>query len=142
MRKKIIIGFVIVLLLAGIGVGIYFIINSKKEVEDIKYTIKMEMVSNKVTCNKEKSGEELVKYKGNYYLFIKMGKRSTGGYLIELQDIKVSGKDVTITVNEKHPGETCTVTDALTYPYLVVKFNKKPNVKVKRNTITYDCKFE
>lgn len=140
MKKKIIIGIIAILLLIGIGTIIYFI-NNKKD-EDIKYTIKMEMVSNKVTCNKEKSGEELVKYKGNYYLFIKMGKRSTGGYLIELQDIKVSGKDVTITVNEKHPGATCTVTDALTYPYLVVKFNKKPNVKVKRNTITYDCKFE
>ena len=140
MKKKIFIGLVIVLLLAGIGVGIYFIINNNKKDEDIKYTIKMEMVSNKVTCNKEKSGEELVEYKGNYYLFIKMGKYSTGGHYIELQDIKVNGSDVTITVTERHPGETCTVTDAFTYPYLVVKFNKKPNYKVIRNTVNYICK--
>ena len=138
MKKKIIIGIIAILLLIGIGTIIYFI-NNKKD-EDIKYTIKMEMVSNKVTCNKEKSGEELVEYKGNYYLFIKMGKRSTSGYLIELQDIQVSGKDVTIIVNEKHPGATCTTTSALTYPYLVVKFNKKPNYKVIRNTENYICK--
>ena len=139
MKKKIIIGIIAILLLIGIGTIIYFI-NNKKD-EDIKYTIIMELVSDKVNYNKEISGEEIVEYKGNYYLFIKMGKRSTGGYSIELQDIKVSGKDVTITVNEKHPGETCTVTDAFTYPYLVVKFNKKPNYKVKRNIETYKCGF-
>ena len=139
MKKKIIIGIIAILLLIGIGTIIYFI-NNKKD-EDIKYTIIMELVSDKVNYNKEISGEEIVEYKGNYYLFIKMGKHSTGGYSIELRDIKVSGKDVTITVNERHPGETCTVTDALTYPYLVVKFNKKPNYKFKRNIETYKCGF-
>lgn len=137
MKKKIITVLIILVLIAAIGAFIYYFNNSRDE--DIKYEIISELSSDKIKFNKNKSGKEIVEYKGNYYLFIKMGEYSEGGHYIELQDIKVNGNNVVVSVKEKHPSATCTTTDAFTYPYIVVKFNKKPIVKVKRVSETYNC---
>lgn len=71
--------------------------------------------------------EALKKGKG-YFLFpedqvlvIFMGERSTGGYSISLKDIQAQGDTLMIEVTEKSPGPNDIVTQAFTYPMLILQ---------------------
>ena len=58
---------------------------------------------------------------------IAMGEKSTGGYSIGIQKIKIKGNNISIYVTEKVPGMDDIVTDAFTYPIVQVKFNHLPS---------------
>lgn len=71
--------------------------------------------------------EALKKEKG-YFLFpedqvlvIFMGERSTGGYSISLKDIQSHNDTLVIEVTEKSPGPNDIVTQAFTYPMLILQ---------------------
>jgi len=71
--------------------------------------------------------EALKKEKG-YFLFaedkvlvIFMGERSTGGYSISLKDIQAQDDTLVIEVTEKSPGPNDIVTQAFTYPMLILQ---------------------
>jgi hypothetical protein len=49
-----------------------------------------------------------------------MGTEPTGGYSIEVDDVRVVGEDASISVVEKSPDSTCVVTDASTAPVAIV----------------------
>ena len=68
-----------------------------------------------------------------YLLIITLGKRNTGGYSISVDDIKIDNKsNVSVTVHENKPSESDIVTQALTYPYICIQFNKAINkVEIK-----------
>ena len=64
-----------------------------------------------------------------------MGEKTSGGYSIEVKEVKIKGDSATIYVTEKSPGKEDIVTDALTYPIVQVKFNKFPS---SIEVISYD----
>lgn len=66
---------------------------------------------------------------------IAMGEKTSGGYSIEVKEVKIKGDSATIYVTEKSPGKEDIVTDALTYPIVQVKFNKFPS---SIEVISYD----
>lgn len=68
-----------------------------------------------------------------YFYIITLGTRYTGGYSIEIFDLKID-KDlnVEVLVKEDVPCDDCTVTQALTYPYIVLELSKSAkNITVK-----------
>ena len=86
-----------------------------------------------INFNKNAKGAEMAEHDGYYYVIIKMGEKSTGGYSIEVVNVEINDKNANIYVKENNPDPTSTVTQAFTYPYVVVKFNFKPNVKIIYN---------
>ena len=58
---------------------------------------------------------------------IAMGEKTSGGFFIEIQKVKIKGNSVTIYVNEILPKPGDIVTDAITYPITKIKFNKEPD---------------
>lgn len=66
---------------------------------------------------------DLVEKDGEYYLVICYGEQSTFYSTVEVSNVKVNGKIVTVDVNlPKDEG----FGDAFSYPKTAVKFNKKP----------------
>ncbi|VDN47615.1 conserved exported protein of unknown function [Petrocella atlantisensis] len=60
-----------------------------------------------------------------YYVYIGSGERNTGGYDIYVSDVvKVDGQ-VLITVGETLPSKDDMVTQALTYPYQIIRYSKE-----------------
>ena len=82
--------------------------------------------------NKTK-GAEMAEHDGWYYVIIKMGEKNTGGYSIEVVNVEINDKNANIYIKENNPDPTSTVTQAFTYPYVAVKFNFKPSVKIIYN---------
>ena len=63
-----------------------------------------------------------------YFYVICSGTRYTGGYSIEIVDLKIDEDlNVEVVVKEEEPCDDCTVTQALTYPYVVLKLSKPAN---------------
>lgn len=86
-----------------------------------------------ISFNQKVKGAEMAEKDGSYYVIIKMGEKSTGGYSIEVVNVEINDKNANIYVKENNPDPTSTVTQAFTYPYVVVKFNFKPSVKIIYN---------
>lgn len=61
------------------------------------------------------------KAEDEYVVFIGMGKKPTGGYGIEVKTVEDIEGLTKITVEEKSPQNGDVVTQALTYPYVLVK---------------------
>ncbi|MGI5998680.1 MAG: S-layer homology domain-containing protein [Lutispora sp.] len=100
--------------------------------EDVKfysvsYNNLPDAIKDKIDVKRVSKGYEAYEYDDEIYLVAYMGKKSTGGYAIEIEDVeryKVnSNYIVEATVVETKPGKGSIVTQALTYPYDVVKFN-------------------
>lgn len=49
-----------------------------------------------------------------------MGQRSTGGYLIEIADVRREDEELWVTVRETSPADDCVVTQAVTAPAMAV----------------------
>jgi len=63
-----------------------------------------------------------------------MGEQMTGGYAIEMVGADVVGQEVTLTIQEMIPGTDEMVTQALTYPYLVVQLDGEYTSVTVKNT--------
>lgn len=74
--------------------------------------------------------ESLKKSRGYYYdrqekvLVVFMGERSTGGYAIALSDIEDRDGTLMVKVREKSPKPGDIVTQAFTYPLLLIQLEK------------------
>ena len=63
-----------------------------------------------------------------YYYIISMGEKGSGGYSIEITDVKIDEKNnVNVTVKENSPQEDDIVTMAFTYPTCTLELSKYPN---------------
>lgn len=62
-----------------------------------------------------------------YFFVICSGVKNTGGYDIKIVDIGMDGETLIITVEETTPGIDAIVTQALDYPYCVLKTDKMPS---------------
>ena len=67
-------------------------------------------------------------------LIIFMGKKSSGGFSIHVDNVLKENNTVTVKVIENGPGANDMVTSALTYPYEVISFNE--------NISNYELKVE
>ena len=62
---------------------------------------------------------------GYLYVYFGSGEKPTGGYAISLVKMEGSGDDRIILIKETSPGKDDVVTEALTYPYMILKIEKK-----------------
>ncbi len=85
---------------------------------------------------KEKGYAVIKEEEGFYYVFIGSGEKPTGGYGISIKSAEdIEGRTV-IIIEETSPGKDEMVTEALTYPYVVIKINKDLfiNVTIESNS--------
>ena len=127
------------------------IVHSKSPEEEIDVILDV-LENNKIITNLEYKvinnlGEYNSIYRKRGYLYnieddsviytIAMGEKKSGGYSINVKEVKIEGNYVAIYVSEKSPGKDEIVTDALTYPIVQVKFNQFPS---RINILNYDTK--
>ncbi len=60
-------------------------------------------------------------YEGSLYLLVTYGEQPTGGYRVEITDVVEEDDQLTVYVEYTEPGEDNIVTQAITYPYDLVK---------------------
>jgi len=62
----------------------------------------------------------VVDFASNVVIIAAMGTKNSGGYSIEIEDVRIVGRDARISVAERSPGEDCIVTAAITAPVAAV----------------------
>jgi hypothetical protein len=62
----------------------------------------------------------MVDFASNLVIVAAMGTKPTGGYSIDVDNVRISGPDASISVTEQSPGSGCVVTQAETAPVAVV----------------------
>lgn len=77
---------------------------------------------------------------GSYKIFIGLGEKPTGGYGIQVKSIQDNGRITVIQVEKTEPDPNDMVTQALTYPYVVIKVNNITNnfIVIDQNDEEYD----
>lgn len=142
-----IIFFVVVILVFAFFVALINLVSfgsvTGRKKRDLTYNLVDEEAARKMEnithFDVKKRGQQIIKYNDSYYLIIKMGERSSGGYSIKVENVEIKKDKAIVTVKEEKPGLYCATTEAFTYPYAVIKFSRKPKVKVKHIFNTYNC---
>ncbi|ERI92657.1 hypothetical protein HMPREF1982_02266 [Clostridiales bacterium oral taxon 876 str. F0540] len=81
---------------------------------------------------KANRGYIITEHDGWYYIAVFSGKKSTGGYSIKVLSVEDNEGKTTIVVEEKAPKQQDIVTQAITYPYTVIKLKGiMQNVTIK-----------
>jgi|GEM_PF-439861 len=91
----------------------------KKFSFDIFYSDNSDDVNAFSSLYKNLTGKEVPVFDGAMVI-ARAGLRSTGGYMLELEDVIQKEDSVTLVFHEKKPKPMDMVTMALTYPYMVV----------------------
>lgn len=68
----------------------------------------------------------------NLYIVVGYGEQPTGGYSITVNEVYLTDDAIVVDTNLIGPGENEQVTNALTYPYVVIKmefYDKTPKYK-------------
>lgn len=121
----------ILLLLGVIGSG-FVLTGCKSEDTDIKRIKDLEFTvvedadvpeQLKEIINEKKKEPFKISYSNtdNLYIVVGYGEQPTGGYSISVDDLFLTSNAVYIDTNLIGPSETDYVTNAVTYPYVVVK---------------------
>ncbi|HCJ56627.1 S-layer homology domain-containing protein [Lutispora sp.] len=99
---------------------------------DVNYSKLPASIQKYIDTSRATKGYKAYKYNDAIYLAAFMGRKNTGGYNIEIEDIqryKLNGKYIVeAVVKETEPDKYSSVTQALTYPYTVVKFDSFDNI--------------
>lgn len=66
-----------------------------------------------------------VNFEEQYVIVCLMGMRTSGGHLIELNEMQLEGETAKVKLTYVSPGQNCMVTEALTQPYLFALINKQ-----------------
>ncbi|PKK39905.1 hypothetical protein ABB02_00694 [Clostridiaceae bacterium JG1575] len=77
-----------------------------------------------------KSGRGTHYFKDLGIFAVFMGERSTGGYSLELAGVAADHEGAVICVQEDIPGPDAIVTQAFTYPMLLLEWTGEPPVRV------------
>ncbi len=104
-----------------------FIINSHEEYERI-----VGRIDNETEINLEE----------NSVLAVLLGQRRTGGYRIEIDEIREKDDRLVIHATETRPGDGCGVIQVLTYPYeavLIENIEEETEVEINLTVETRDC---
>lgn len=65
------------------------------------------------------------------FIILNMGEKSSGGYSITVESVLESPDKILVTVKENEPPAGSVNTDAITYPYAIVKINSKKPIEIK-----------
>jgi hypothetical protein len=78
-------------------------------------------MENSINILKANKGYLIYDYNGYYYIAVFSGMKNTGGYDIKVLSIEDDDGSVLITALETQPKEGTIVTQAVTYPYTIIK---------------------
>ncbi len=104
-----------------------FIINNAEEYERV-----IGSLDNKTEINFEE----------NSIIAVLLGQRRTGGYNVEIDEIREKEDKIVIHATETRPGKDCGVIQVLTYPYevvLVENIEEETEVEIDLTVETRDC---
>lgn len=91
--------------------------------------------ANTINVLKANRGFLTCKDNGSYYVAIFSGQRKTGGYTIKVGSVEDNEGKTNILFEENGPKQGDMVTQAITYPYIVIKISKvTPNFVVKNSS--------
>jgi hypothetical protein len=65
------------------------------------------------------------------FIILNMGEKTSGGYSIGVESVEETPKKIIVTVKDNVPGAGSMVTQAITYPYTIVKINSKKEIEVR-----------
>ncbi len=65
------------------------------------------------------------------FIILNMGEKPTGVYSITVENVVELDNIVVVTIKEKSPDPDAMVTQAITYPYAIVKINSKKQIVIK-----------
>lgn len=109
---------------------------TKLSVSSVAYENLPEVLQDKVDDLKSTKNYKAYEYNDYIYLIATMGKKNTGGYDIDFEDVyKVeNGNDfiVKASIDTDEPSTNDIVTQAVTYPYSVVKFKSFDDIDYVR----------
>ncbi|MBU0942467.1 MAG: protease complex subunit PrcB family protein [Bacteroidetes bacterium] len=88
----------------------------------------IKMLQNDETLNKKISVNDV---QNSNFVILNMGEKSTGGYSIGIESVVETDKNIVIKVKETVPKEGAMVTQAITYPFCVVKINSKKEIIIQ-----------
>lgn len=90
----------------------------------IKPELYTDNIKSMIDNMKEKRGFIEYANDGKHYIIIFSGQKSTGGFSIDVLEAYDKGESAYIVIKESGPGPKDQVTQALTYPTIVVKVTK------------------
>lgn len=104
---------------------------NKSSFKVVKPELYTDNIKSMIENMKEKRGFIEYANDGKHYIIIFAGKKTTGGVSIDVLEAYDKGENASIIIKEKGPGPKEQVTQALTYPNIVVKVTKEfKNVEV------------
>ncbi|RZJ67297.1 MAG: protease complex subunit PrcB family protein [Flavobacterium sp.] len=65
------------------------------------------------------------------FIILNMGEKRSGGYSIDVEKVEETADKIVVTVKETKPDEDSMTTQAITYPYAIVKINSKKTIEIK-----------
>lgn len=96
--------------------------NSKIVFEEIKDAEALpENVRSTIDALKQKRGFAYFKADDGFILFISLGEKNTGGYAVKVKSVEDIEGVTKVVVEEKVPKEGDIVTQAITYPFTIIK---------------------
>lgn len=161
-NKKLLVILIAVLTL--IGIGVFFLMKPKEKTkvtsESFEYetllrsdgsSSRQEVPLEKVIKNEQElavlypslglSEDQSIDFGKHDLIVVALGQRSNGGYSVEIKEIKKEANDILVLYTETVPGQSCFTTQAITFPYHIVKVNKiNFEVKFSKTSITNECK--
>lgn len=91
--------------------------------EVISYEAMPDNVKALVDGHKKEAVVTIVAFNNSKYVFIALGARSTGGYSVVIKSVTECQGLVTVVYSEQKPEKSAMVTQAFTYPWIVIKID-------------------
>lgn len=79
---------------------------------------------------REQPGNRALVVDGVTYVLITAGEKPTGGYQVQISDVNEVGGRIVVNWRLSSPAPGTMTTQALTYPYSIIKFNNRNNLPV------------
>jgi len=92
------------------------------EPNEIKMLQNDQQLKNKITA---------IDVQNSNFVILNMGEKNTGGYSITIESVAETEKNIIINVKESSPDPGAMVTQAITYPFCVVRINSKKGIIIK-----------
>lgn len=103
----------------GASIQFYEILTEEKEIAMLQ---KDEQLRHKI------SADDLKK---STFVILNMGEKPTGGYSINVKEAIEDDTKITLILKETSPAPGAMVTQALTYPFAVVKVNSRKIIEIR-----------
>ncbi|HBL50580.1 MAG TPA: hypothetical protein DDZ65_10095 [Firmicutes bacterium] len=91
--------------------------------EAIAYEVMPDNVKALVDGHKKEAAVVIVAVNYSKYIFIALGPRPTGGYSVAIKSVTERQGVVTVVYGEQKPEKGAMVTQAFTYPWIVIKID-------------------